>query len=329
MLFASALAPVSAQSPSHDDTAPEPTGDVQVGYLLTADLFTRPSVLAHSVGPVSRNDRVRVVRYAERRGWFEVYSLESARLLGYAYQPYVSRFGADGPEVPPRADADIIPAAVGGDEQRPVSLPAPPPPGRQLPEVVFSAAPAAGVRCSVGLWSNVRRGPGLGYEAFGVIRPGIPFHVQTMKDGWGKVQLVEQGAGYVSHVLLDCMPDTIAPAAVAPVPIGAVAFPHSGELASSVPSRAPPPADPPTAVEPTTGATSQASALRALLVAAGVDPESVVYVSSADTRFHRPACPHLDAEAHPLPLTEAMMDHTPCAHCVPLILPARGVPSTH
>lgn len=323
--LACVLAPVAAQPTGRDGASHETGGDVQVGYLLTSDLFARPSVLATSAGPLSRDDRVRVVRYPERRGWFEVYSMDGARLLGYAYQPYVSRFGPDGPEVPPVSDTSVA-AAAGDDGRRPVSVPVPAPPGRQLPEVAFSESHASGVRCAVRLWTNVRRGPGLGYEAFGVIRPDVPFQVHTMEDGWGRVQLAEREAGWVSHVLLDCTPAAVTPASLVPLPIGAVAFPHSGELALSTSPHAPTAARASADVEPTVDRTSQQSALSALLIAAGIDPARTVYVSPADGRFHRPACPHLPTESHPLSLAEAMMDHPPCAHCVPLAPPSHGAP---
>lgn len=326
VLLVSTLAPVSAQTEGRAGPTRETGGDTQVGYLLSAELFSRPSVLAASAGPISRSDRVRVVRYPDRRGWFEVYSASDSRFLGYAYQPYVSRFG---PEALPLPGASVVPAATEIEEQRPVSLPAPPTPGRQLPEVAFSEPYASGVRCTVRLWSNVRRGPGLGFEAFGVIRPGVPFGVQTMEEGWGMVRLEEYGVGYVSHDLLGCTPAAVVPAPLAPLPIGAVSFPHSGELAATGPAHDRPPAGLPSQPEPAVRGATQESALRALLTAAGIDPDTVVYVAPSDGRFHRQTCDHLSAEPHPLSLTEAMMDRPPCAHCVPLALPTPDAPGDH
>jgi hypothetical protein len=325
-LLVSTLAPVSAQTEGRDGSTRETGSATQVGYLLTADLFTRPSVLAVSAGPISRSERVRVVPYPDRRGWFEVYSASDSRLLGYAYQPYVSRFGAEGPEALPLPEAGVVPAAAEIEEQRSVSLPSPPPPGRQLPEVAFSEPHASSVRCTVRLWSNVRHGPGLGYEAFGVIRPGVPFGVQTMEEGWGMVGLEQYGVGYVSHDLLGCTPAATVPAPLAPLPIGAVSFPHSGELAAAGPAHDFPVA-PQSKHDPATHGATQASALRALLTAAGIDPETVVYVAPTNGRFHRKTCEHLSEEPHPLSLTEAMMDHPPCARCVPLTLPSPDAPS--
>lgn len=277
----------------------------QVGYLLADKVFTEPSTASAEVTAVTRDDLVRVLP-SEKNGWYEVYRAAGGDRVGYAFRPYVSRFGSGGP------------TAYSPDE-RPKDDPRDAP----LFEVVFADVPAGtGVPHTVHTWANVRSGPGMDHPAFGVIRPDTPFQVAGLERGWGKVYLAgEPSVGYVSASLLHRLP---APTPVVTDPV--VTDPMVTDPVAAEPAT---PTEPireavvggqagggvPATAEPET---TQEEALREALSGSGVDAETLVYVTRTGRKFHREGCRHLRSRTFAIPLAEAMMDYSPCRTCKPL-----------
>ncbi len=168
----------------------------QVGYLLADKVYAKPDAFSEEVTSVTRDDQVRVSPVADQEGWYEVYKVGGTERVGYAFRPYVSRFGSAGlASYKPGENAQI------GGEQASSDRP--------LFEVVFAAVPeGTGALRIVNEWANVRVGPGMNYEAFGVVRPGAPFQVVGVERGWGKIQLQgEHEIGYVSAALFHTLPE--------------------------------------------------------------------------------------------------------------------------
>jgi hypothetical protein len=279
----------------------------QVGYLLADNVYTRTSVISPLVHTLTRDDRVRLEPVAEREGWFEVYRFGGVERVGYAFHPYVSRFGSRGPVSD--SDAAPIPAEPTGTAAFPADVSSGP-----LLEVAFAPLPRdEGATRIVRTWANVRTGPGVGHQAFGVIRPGIPFKVLGIEHGWGRIRLRgEPSLGYVSASLLHRLPAP-APAGVAPPVAIAPTLPTvvgQGLAGGGVISAEA------TVADEEEG--SQEDALRDIFQLSGVDAEAVVYVTEGDGTFHREGCQHLHSRTFAIPLVEAMMDYSPCRSCVPL-----------
>lgn len=272
--------------------------EAQEGYLLADKVFAEPDLTATVVTAVTRADRVRVIPASED-GWFEVYRADSGERVGFAFRPYVSRFGPGG-----------VTSYAPGEAPQDRRVDAP------LFEVVFATVPTGtGVPHAVDTWANVRSGPGMQHPAFGVIRPDVPFQVLDVEQGWGKIRLEgESSVGYVSASLLRRIPE-----------------PASPEFTTAEPGAtdAAPPSDP--IREATVGGqagggvseaeadeASQVEALREALSETGVDAETIVYVTRTGRKFHREGCRHLRARTFAIPLAEAMMDFSPCRTCKPL-----------
>ena len=290
---------VHAQSntPSRASASSDPAAaNQQVGYLLADKVYTEPDAFSEEVTSVTRDDQVRVSPVADQEGWYEVYKVDDAARVGYAFRPYVSRFGSAGLSTyKPSEPARPVSQTASGDQP--------------LFEVSFAAVPeGTGALRIVNEWANVRVGPGLNHEAFGVVRPGVPFHVIGLERGWGKVRLQgEREIGYVSATLFHTLPD-VEPAEPAPIAqqdvqqgvrsavIGGVA---GGGAEGQVPN-------------------TQAEALREVLTGSGVDGEATVYVTRTGRKFHRDGCKHLRSRTFAIPLAEAMLDYSPCRTCKPL-----------
>lgn len=277
----------------------------QVGYLLADKVYAKPDAHSREVASITRDDQVRVSPVADQDGWYEVYKVGESELEGYAFRPYVSRFGSAG-----------LAAYASGS---PRSTGAQPSEDQPLFEVVFAAVPdGAGARRVVREWANVRVGPGIGHEAFGVIRPGVPFQVLGVERGWGRVKLAgDHEVGYVSAALLHSLPEPEpVPAArdADEEPEEADEATHDEPVRSAVIGGA---AGGGAAGTPDAG-TSQAEALREVLSGSGVDAEATVYVTRTGRKFHREGCKHLRSRTFAIPLAEAMLDYSPCRTCRPL-----------
>ncbi len=294
---------VRAQSgvPSRSASNEGAEADQQVGYLLADKIYTQPDAFSQEVSSITRDDQVRVSPVADKQGWYEVYEVEGSQRMGYAFRPYVSRFGSAGL------------ASYKTDEGASTSKSQP------LFEVVFADIPAdAGVRRTVNEWANVRVGPGMGHEAFGVIRPGVPFQVLAVERGWGKVRLVgDQTTGYVSAVLLRRLPE---PESVLTVAEAEEPATETVETETVEPVRSAVTGGGAAGGGAGSGATeaSQAEALRHVLSGSPVDGETVVYVTRTGHKFHREGCKHLRSRTFAIPLAEAMLDYSPCRTCKPL-----------
>lgn len=273
--------------------APAIAQPAQEGYLLAGKLHAEPDSFSGEVAAIGRDERVRVVPVEGEAGWHAVYRDGESQPAGYAFRPFVSRLGS----------SEL--AALQSDDG-PITSPTPEDDGK-LPGVVFADGLTAsdGVLVRVEQWANVRTGPGVGNEAFGVIRPGVPFRVLEIDRGWGKVQLGgEPPFGYVSGSLLRRVEE---PAAAAPVAEG----PEEPEEETS-----------PRTTLTITGAAAGGSAT--LGEAAGAEDApgleettGIVYVTRTGHKYHRADCKHLRSIKFAMPLAEAMLDFAPCRTCNP------------
>lgn len=305
LVAACMLAPVaSAQSgaPSRSSSSSDPMSPgQQVGFLLADKVYTEPDAFSAEVTSVTRDDQVRVTPVANKDGWFEVHKVGEVGRVGYAFRPYVSRFGSAGlATYKPSEPTPTVEPSPSSDEA--------------LFEVSFAAVPeGTGALRIVNEWANVRVGPGLNYDPFGVIRPGVPFQVIGVERGWGMIKLQgEREIGYVSATLFHSLPD---PDTTPPI---------ASEPAQSSPALAE------NAVRSATigGAAgggaegqpqnTQADALREVLSGSGVDGEATVYVTRTGRKFHQEGCRHLRSRSFAIPLAEAMLDYSPCRTCKPL-----------
>lgn len=284
---------VSAQSGTSASLSESAETDQQVGYLLADKVYRKPDAFAAEVTSVTRSDRVRVSPLAGQDGWYEVFLVGDPERVGYAFRPYVSRFGPQG-------------------------LASEPIPGTQetengaLFEVVFAPTPTSvGATRVVRTWANVRTGPGMDNGAFGVIRPNTPFQVLAVERGWGRIKLDgDPGVGYVSASLLHApTPSEMNVAASAEADRQAVV--GSGQAGGGVADDT----DDAEAIEPEV---SQAEMIRNALMGSGVNPEAMVYVTRTGQKFHREGCRHLRSRTFAIPLAEAMLDYSPCRTCKPL-----------
>jgi hypothetical protein len=292
----------SADRPGAGEEAPTE----QEGYLLADKVFAEPNPASAEVTSLTRDDRVRVVPFGDGEGWYEVYKVGESERVGYAFRPYVSRFGSQGissyaSEAPPPRNTDV-------DEE-------------PLFEVAFAPTPTAvGATRIVRTWANVRTGPGLEYEAFGVIRPDVPFQVVGTERGWGQIRLQgEPSVGYVAASLLYrpsrplevTSPEPVAEELTAKEPMRAAVV--GGTSGGGVPD-----ADGSTSADADALGAPQQEALREALSGAGLDTEATVYVTRTGRKFHREGCRHLRSRTFAIPLVEAMMDYSPCRSCKPL-----------
>lgn len=287
---------VSAQSgsPSPSASSEQAESDQRVGYLLADKVYRKPDAFADEVTAVTRNDRVRVAPLADRDGWYEVYLVGEPERVGYAFRPFVSRFGPQGLAAEPVPGTQDV-----GD-------------GDPLFEVVFASTPTSiGATRVVRTWANVRTGPGMGNEAFGVIRPNTPFQVLAVERGWGRIKLEGQpGVGYVSASLLHTpTPSEMNIAESADEDRQAVV--GGGQAGGGV-------ADNIETMEEVEPEVSQAEMIRNALMGSGVNPEATVYVTRTGQKFHREGCRHLRSRTFAIPLAEAMLDYSPCRTCKPL-----------
>lgn len=267
------------------------TPDAQEGYLLSGKLHAEPDSFSDEVQAIGRDERVRVVPVADEEGWHVVYRAGESQPLGYTFRPFISRLGSsDLAALQADGEQPLTPATTEDDK---------------LPGVVFSESLTDdGVLVQVEEWANVRVGPGVSTEAFGVIRPHVPFRVLEVNRGWGKIKLEgEHEYGYVSGSLLhrvDEPEDEPAQESVAEDAEARTAFTISGasaggsatlgddEEAGEAPEEA--------GVEETTG---------------------VVYVTRTGHKYHRADCKHLRSVKFAMPLAEAMQDFAPCRTCTP------------
>lgn len=282
-----------------------PTGD-QVGYLLADKVFVEPSTSSAAVVSLTRDDRVRVTPAPGKEGWYEVYRVGESERAGYAFEPYVSRFGSQG----------LTSYASGGTSSGDGD-----PSDEPLSEVVFAATPDdVGVLYTVGTWANVRVGPGTDHRAFGVIRPDVPFQVLGVERGWGRIRLEgEPSVGYVSASLLHRQPvsESVAAEPVAAEPTPSQSAATEDPVRQAVTGRGVAGGGVPDAPAADTEG-SQEEALREALSEVGVDSEATVYVTRTGRKFHREGCRHLRSRTFAIPLAEAMMDYSPCRSCKPL-----------
>lgn len=295
--FAQSGTPSSAVSGENART------DQRVGYLLADKVYRQPDAFADEVSSITRNDRVRVSPLAGQEGWYEVFLEGQTERAGFAFRPYVSRFGPQGLASEPVAGTEGVAA------------------GQPLFEVVFAPVPIdIGATRVVRTWANVRSGPGMNNEAFGVIRPGTPFQVLAVEQGWGRIKLEgEPGVGYVSASLLHT-PTRPEMAAAEAEDDERQAVVGSGVAGGGVAEDA----------EPSGPEISQAEMIRNALVGSGVDAEATVYVTRTGQKFHREGCRHLRSRTFAIPLAEAMLDYSPCRTCKPLSVDepeAPGLPS--
>ena len=296
-IVACLFAPLAgAQSSAPASSAPgERAGaDQRVGYLLADKVYRKPDAFADEVTSVTRNDRVRVAPISGQDGWYEVFLVGDPERVGYAFRPYVSRFGPQG----------LASEPVAGTQETQT--------GEPLFEVVFAPTPTSvGATRVVRTWANVRMGPGMNYEAFGVIRPETPFQVLAVERGWGRVKLDgEPGVGYVSASLLHTpTPSEMRIAESAEADRQGVV--GSGQAGGGV-------ADDAQNIEEVEPEVSQAEMIRNALMGSGVNPEATVYVTRTGQKFHREGCRHLRSRTFAIPLAEAMLDYSPCRTCKPL-----------
>jgi hypothetical protein len=286
--------PVSAQSEAPSPSAQQAEDNQRVGYLLADKVYRKPDAFADEVTSVTRNDRVRVAPLADRDGWYEVFLVGEPERVGYAFRPYVSRFGPQG----------LASEPVAGTRDTEGSEP--------LFEVVFAPTPTSvGATRVVRTWANVRTGPGMNHEAFGVIRPGTPFQVLAVERGWGRISLDgEPGVGYVSASLLHTpTPSEMNIAESAESDRQSVV--GGGQAGGGV-------ADDMETVEEVEPEVSQGEMIRNALMGSGVNPDATVYVTRTGQKFHREGCRHLRSRTFAIPLAEAMLDYSPCRTCKPL-----------
>jgi hypothetical protein len=286
---------VSAQSNAAASSASVEQAEAgqRVGYLLADKVYRKPDAFADEVTSVTRGDRVRVAPLADQDGWYEVYLVGEPERVGYAFRPYVSRFGPQGLVSEPVPDFQENDA-------------------RGLQEVEFAPTPTSvGATRIVRTWANVRSGPGMNHEAFGVIRPNTPFQVLAVERGWGRIKLDgEPGVGYVSASLLHTPTRSeinIAESAEA----DRQAVVGGGQAGGGV-------ADDMQDAEEIEPEVSQEEMLRNALMGSGVNPEATVYVTRTGQKFHREGCRHLRSRTFAIPLAEAMLDYSPCRTCKPL-----------
>jgi hypothetical protein len=288
------VSPVHAQSGASSGSSAGASTEAErhVGYLLADKVYRKPDAFAEEVTSVSRNDRVRISPLANAEGWYEVYLVGEPERVGYAFRPYVSRFGPQG--LTPDPVAEGAPADL---------------PNGGLSEVVFAPMPIdIGATRVVRTWANVRSGPGMDHDAFGVIRPDVPFQVLAVERGWGRIKLAgDPGVAYVSASLLHTpAPSETAVAEAAEAERQAVV--GSGMAGGGVSEDAEP-------IEPEV---SQAEMIRNALMGSGVNAEATVYVTRTGQKFHREGCRHLRSRTFAIPLAEAMLDYSPCRTCKPL-----------
>ncbi|MDX1532146.1 MAG: SH3 domain-containing protein, partial [Rhodothermales bacterium] len=289
----------AAQSPS---ARPTSTADVvepteSEGYLLAETLYVAPDATSERVPPLAREERVRIVAAeSDEPGWYAVFRAGASTPVGYAFRPYLSRFPSRSPSsISAEGGAGGGTAGAGSTTAQPQQEASDEP----LNEVTFPEGSTEGVLCVVERWTNVRSGPGLGYDAFGVIRPGVPFRVVDVERGWGQLMLAgDRPFGYVSGSLLRQIeePETVAPETAepaAPAPVGEAAGPP------------PTPAAPPAEVE------VEAEVAEPVLTPQAV-VDRVVYVTRHGRKFHRHDCGYLRSHAFALPLSEAQQDYAPC-----------------
>lgn len=303
LLFLCAMAaPSLAQTPD----AP-PVRDVsEEGYLLAGKLHQTPDPFSDEVQPVGRDERVRIVPAVGAPGWFAVYRIGETTPSGFAFRPYVSNLGSSDLAALQQPDGQAIP------QRNPTQTPSDGAEGR-LPSVVFveGLTRADGVLTQVEQWANVRSGPGVGNEAFGVIRPFSPFRVVEIDRGWGKVLLQDEpGVGYVSGSLLHSVdePDEAPIAETRPQPAqitggAAGGRSTSGRAIVGVPVDGDPAAVGDEAV------TEEEPGLE--------ETTGIVYVTRTGKKYHRADCTHLRSMKFALPLAEAMLDFAPCRTCRP------------
>ena len=270
--------PVAAQTPAGQPSVPEAAPAAQEGYLLADELYAAPDSFSDKVPAVGRTERVRVVPVDGKEGWHAVYTDGAAEPSGYAFRPYVSRLGTSDLAALQQSD---------GTEGR-------------LPEVVFAEGltEADGVLTRVEVWANVRVGPGVSAEAFGVLRPDVPFRVVAVERGWGKVKLQgEPGFGYVAGSLLRRVEEAVAAEAEEEAGSGRSALTVSGASAG--------------------GSATLGDAAEAEDVSGVEETTGIVYVTRTGHKYHRATCKHLRSVKFALPLAEAMMDFAPCRTCRP------------
>src|SRR5690606_30467343 len=264
------------------------TGTAQEGYLLDGKLHAEPDSFSDEVAPLSRDERVRVVPIEDEAGWYAVYRSGEGQPAGYAFRPFVSRLGSSELAA---LQSDGVPlasqATVSDDDGK-------------LPGIVFAETEARGVLVRVEQWANVRTGPGISYDAFGVIRPDVPFRVLEIERGWGKVEL--EGAhryGYVSGSLLHRVME---PVVETPMPAPAEPEPHTSLTISGASAGG----------SATLGEAAEAEAAPGLEETTGI-----VYVTRTGHKYHRADCKHLRSVKFAMPLAEAMLDFAPCRTCAP------------
>lgn len=271
------------------------TGTPQEGYLLSGKLHAEPDSFSDEIAPLSRDERVRVVPVASEPGWHAVYRPGESQPAGYAFRPFVSRLGSSELAALQSDDAPLAPRAATPEDDG------------KLPSVVFADLGGEGVLVRVEQWANVRTGPGVSHDAFGVIQPGVPFHVLEIDRGWGKVQL--EGAhryGYVSGSLLHRarppLAETQAPAPDEAEPETRTSFTISGASAGG---------------SATLGSATLGEAAEAEDAPGLEETTGIVYVTRTGHKYHRADCKHLRSVKFAMPLAEAVLDFAPCRTCTP------------
>lgn len=268
--------------------APSAAQTAQEGYLLAGKLHAEPDSFSDEVGPVSREVRVRVVPVEDAEGWHAVYRAGESQPAGYAFRPFVSRLGSSELAALQSDDAPLAQAESEEDDGK-------------LPGVVFAGGltEADGVLVQVEQWANVRTGPGIGHEAFGVIRPETPFRVLEIDRGWGKIQLEgEHAYGYVSGSLLHRVEEPVAEASEPEEEPGSrTTFTIGGASAG--------------------GAATLGEAAEAEEAPGLEETTGIVYVTRTGHKYHRADCKHLRSVKFAMPLAEAMLDFAPCRTCTP------------
>lgn len=255
------------------------------GYLLDGKLHAEPDSFSDEVAPLSRNERVRVVPVPDEAGWHAVYRLGDGQPVGYAFRPFVSRLSSSELDALQSDGAPLAPQATSSDDDG------------KLPGVVFADAEGEGVLVRVEQWANVRTGPGVSHEAFGVIRPDVPFHVLQIDRGWGKVRLEgPHPYGYVSGSLLHRVTEPVAETQAPAEPRTTLTI--SGASAG--------------------GSATLGDAAEAEEAAPGLEETTgIVYVTRTGHKYHRADCKHLRSVKFAMPLAEAMLDFAPCRTCTP------------
>ncbi len=261
-------------------------GTAQEGYLLDGKLHAEPDSFSDEVAPLSRDERVRVVPVEGDAGWHAVYRSGESQPVGYAFRPFVSRLGSSELAALQSDRTPLAPENASDDDGK-------------LPGVVFADTEGEGVLVRVEQWANVRTGPGVSHEAFGVIRPDVPFHVLEINRGWGKVEL--EGAhryGYVSGSLLHRVTEPVARTQAEAEPEPRTTLTISGASAG--------------------GSATLGEAAEAEEAAPGLEETTgIVYVTRTGHKYHRADCKHLRSVKFAMPLAEAMLDFAPCRTCTP------------